>query len=161
MQNVDEDTITQIVLAHHAQATPRLKHTTTSVAQHLHVFARDIQLSEEERFRDIQFLTDIGDINDEKCQEFILLSDTLGLSMLVTALNIRKPKGCTESTVFGPFFVENAPLYRNSDDETNSSLHLRSVTSESSSIHQERLVDHMLNALGRRPVVADRRLAAA
>jgi hydroxyquinol 1,2-dioxygenase len=91
----------------------------TSVVQHLHAFARDVQLTEEEWFKGIQFLTDVGHITDDKRQEFILLSDTLGLSMLVTALNNRKPMGCTESTVFGPFFVENAPQYQNGDDVAN------------------------------------------
>lgn len=120
MQNVDEDTITQIVLGRHAEASnPRLKQIMTSVVQHLHAFARDVQLTEEEWFKGIQFLTDVGHITDDKRQEFILLSDTLGLSMLVTALNNRKPIGCTESTVFGPFFVENAPEYQNGDDVGN------------------------------------------
>jgi hydroxyquinol 1,2-dioxygenase len=120
MRNVDEDTITQIVLARHAEAeNPRLKQIMTSVVQHLHAFARDVQLSEEEWFQGIQFLTDVGHITDDKRQEFILLSDTLGLSMLVTALNNRKPRGCTESTVFGPFFVEDAPHYENGDDVGN------------------------------------------
>jgi hydroxyquinol 1,2-dioxygenase len=120
MQNVDEDTITQIALARHAAASnPRLKQIMTSVVQHLHAFARDVRLSEEEWFKGIQFLTEVGHITDEKRQEFILLSDTLGLSMLVTALNNRKPKGCTESTVFGPFFVEGAPFYENGSDVGN------------------------------------------
>ncbi|HXZ08704.1 MAG TPA: dioxygenase, partial [Paraburkholderia sp.] len=120
MQNVNEDTITQIVLARHAEAADeRLKQIMTSVVQHLHAFARDVNLTEEEWFKGIQFLTDIGHITDDKRQEFILLSDTLGLSMLVTALNNRKPRGCTESTVFGPFFVENAPQYENGDDVGN------------------------------------------
>ncbi len=120
MRNVDEDTITQIVLARHAEArNPRLKQIMTSVVQHLHAFARDVELTEEEWFQGIQFLTDVGHITDDKRQEFILLSDTLGLSMLVTALNNRKPVGCTESTVFGPFFVENAPEYENGDDVAN------------------------------------------
>jgi hydroxyquinol 1,2-dioxygenase len=120
MQNVDEDTITQIVLARNADAAdPRLKQIMTSVVQHLHAFARDVELTEEEWFKGIQFLTDVGHITDDKRQEFILLSDTLGLSMLVTALNNRKPRGCTESTVFGPFFVEGAPQYQNGDDVAN------------------------------------------
>jgi hydroxyquinol 1,2-dioxygenase len=120
MRNVDEDTITQIVLARHAEAqNPRLKQIMTSVVQHLHAFARDVELTEDEWFQGIQFLTDVGHITDDKRQEFILLSDTLGLSMLVTALNNRKPAGCTESTVFGPFFVENAPEYQNGDDVGN------------------------------------------
>ena len=104
MRNVDEDTITQIVLARHAEApNARLKQLMTSIVQHVHAFARDVQLTEEEWFKGIQFLTEVGHITDDKRQEFILLSDTLGLSMLVTALNNRKPQGCTESTVFGPF----------------------------------------------------------
>ena len=120
MQNVNEDTITQIVLARHAEAADqRLKQIMTSVVQHLHAFARDVNLTEEEWFKGIQFLTEVGHITDDKRQEFILLSDTLGLSMLVTALNNRKPRGCTESTVFGPFFVENAPQYENGDDVGN------------------------------------------
>jgi hydroxyquinol 1,2-dioxygenase len=120
MRNVDEDSITQIVLARHAQAQdPRLKQIMTSLVQHLHAFARDVELTEEEWFKGIQFLTDVGHITDDKRQEFILLSDTLGLSMLVTALNNRKPAGCTESTVFGPFFVEDAPHYENGDDVGN------------------------------------------
>ncbi|CAG9275168.1 Hydroxyquinol 1,2-dioxygenase [Paraburkholderia unamae] len=120
MRNVDEDTITQIVLARHAEAKkPRLKQIMTSVVQHLHAFARDVHLSEHEWFEGIQFLTEVGHITDDKRQEFILLSDTLGLSMLVTALNNHKPPGCTESTVLGPFFVEDAPQYANGDDLGN------------------------------------------
>ncbi|ANB76433.1 hydroxyquinol 1,2-dioxygenase [Paraburkholderia phytofirmans OLGA172] len=120
MQNVDEDTITQIVLARHANAADgRLRQIMTNLVQHLHSFARDVELTEEEWFKGIQFLADVGHITDDKRQEFILLSDTLGLSMLVTALNNRKPKGCTESTVFGPFFVEDAPEYKNGDNVAN------------------------------------------
>ena len=120
MRNVDEDSITQIVLARHARAQDaRLRQLMTGIVQHLHAFARDVELTEEEWFKGIEFLTEVGHITDDKRQEFILLSDTLGLSMLVTALNHRKPAGCTESTVFGPFFVENAPHYQNGDDVGN------------------------------------------
>jgi hydroxyquinol 1,2-dioxygenase len=82
----------------------------------LHSFAREVELTEAEWFQAIQFLTDTGHITDDKRQEFILLSDTLGLSTLVTALNSRKPLGCTESTVFGPFFMEGAPRYESGED---------------------------------------------
>jgi hydroxyquinol 1,2-dioxygenase len=58
-------------------------------------------------------------MTDDKRQEFILLSDTLGLSMLVIAMNNRKPEGCTEATVFGPFHVENAPHYALGADVAN------------------------------------------
>ena len=111
MRNLDEDSITQAVLARHANAPDgRLRELMTSLVQHLHSFAREVKLTEAEWFEGIRFLTDVGHITDEKRQEFILLSDTLGLSMLVTAMNQRKPKGCTEATVFGPFHVEGAPV---------------------------------------------------
>ena len=120
MRNVDENTITQIVLERHANAEdPRLKQIMTSLVRHLHDFAREVRLTEDEWFKGIDFLTRTGHITDDKRQEFILLSDTLGLSMLVTALNNHKPQGCTEATVFGPFFVEGAPQYENGDDVAN------------------------------------------
>jgi hydroxyquinol 1,2-dioxygenase len=91
----------------------------TSLVQHLHSFARDVKLTENEWRYAIDFLTDVGHITDEKRQEFVLLSDTLGLSMLVTTQNNRKPVECTEATVLGPFFVTGAPEYRNGDDISN------------------------------------------
>jgi hydroxyquinol 1,2-dioxygenase len=78
-----------------------------------------VNLSEREWEQGIRFLTDVGHITDDKRQEFILLSDTLGLSMLVTAMANRKPAGCTEATVFGPFFVDGAPEYANGADVAN------------------------------------------
>ncbi|VCU71297.1 Hydroxyquinol 1,2-dioxygenase [Pigmentiphaga humi] len=120
MRNLNEDTITQAVLARHANATDaRLKTVMTSLVQHLHEFAREVKLTEEEWVAGIEFLTAVGHITDDKRQEFILLSDTLGLSTLVTAMNHRKPDACTEATVFGPFFVEGAPGYELGDDIAN------------------------------------------
>jgi hydroxyquinol 1,2-dioxygenase len=120
MRNLDEDTITQAVLARHTGAqNARLREVMTSLVQHLHAFARDIHLTEAEWFEGIKFLTDVGHITDDKRQEFILLSDTLGLSMLVTAQNNKKPPEATESTVFGPFHVENSPHYELGDDVSN------------------------------------------
>ncbi|MDP1534032.1 MAG: dioxygenase, partial [Rubrivivax sp.] len=110
MRNVTEDTITGAVIARHAGAADaRLRDLMTSLVQHLHAFARETRLTEAEWFAGIGFLTEVGHITDDKRQEFILLSDTLGLSMLVTAQNHRKPPGFTEATVFGPFFSESAP----------------------------------------------------
>ncbi|HEY8359648.1 MAG TPA: dioxygenase, partial [Ramlibacter sp.] len=91
----------------------------TSLVQHLHAFARDVKLTEEEWFRGIEFLTRVGHITDDKRQEFILLSDTLGLSMLTVAMNNEKPAGCTEATVFGPFYVEGAPGFDLGEDVAN------------------------------------------
>ena len=110
MKNVDQNTITQAVLARMGEMPDaRLKTILTSLVHHLHDFARDVKLSEEEWMHAIQFLTRTGQKCDDKRQEFILLSDVLGLSMLTVAMNNQKPPGCTEATVFGPFFVEDAP----------------------------------------------------
>jgi hydroxyquinol 1,2-dioxygenase len=120
MRNLDEDNITQAVLAMHAGAADeRLKTLMTSLVGHLHAFARETALTEAEWFEGIRFLTDTGRITTEQRQEFILLSDVLGLSMLVTALNNKKPAGCTEATVFGPFHVEGSPRYALGDDVAN------------------------------------------
>lgn len=120
MRNLNQDTITQAVIERFSHTPdPRLKEIMTSLVQHLHAFAREVRLTEEEWFQGIQFLTDTGHITDDKRQEFILLSDTLGLSMLTVAMNNDKPAGCTESTVFGPFFVDDAPEFKNGDDVAN------------------------------------------
>jgi hydroxyquinol 1,2-dioxygenase len=112
MQNLNEETITQAVIAQIANTPdPRLKRILTSLVQHLHGFAREVELSEDEWLVAVQFLTRTGQMCTDKRQEFILLSDTLGLSTLTMAMNNRKPPACTESTVFGPFHVENAPAF--------------------------------------------------
>jgi len=120
MRNLDENTITDAVLARHANATDaRLKDIVTSLVRHLHAFAREVNLTEAEWEAGIRFLTEVGHMTDARRQEFILLSDTLGLSMLVTAMAHRKPEGCTEATVFCPFFVDDAPAYDNGGDVAN------------------------------------------
>ncbi|AXF05625.1 intradiol ring-cleavage dioxygenase [Paraburkholderia hospita] len=120
MQDLNEDTITQSVIAQLANTSdPRLRQLLFSLVQHLHSFAREVQLSEGELMAAIQILTRIGQMCNEKRQEFILLSDTLGLSTLTMAMNNRKPVGCTEATVFGPFHVENAPAYALGEDVAN------------------------------------------
>ncbi|MFM0286994.1 intradiol ring-cleavage dioxygenase [Paraburkholderia megapolitana] len=139
MRNISEDTITQAVLASMDGCRDERLHTVmTSLVQHLHAFAREAKLTEAEWFAAIQFLTDTGHITDDKRQEFVLLSDTLGLSMLVTTQNNRKPAACTEATVLGPFFVDGAPTYENGDDLSNGALgapcfvrgHVRGVDGE-------------------------------
>jgi hydroxyquinol 1,2-dioxygenase len=120
MRNINEDTITQAVLASmDERCDGRLRTIITSLVQHLHSFARDIKLTEAEWSKAIQFLTETGHITDDKRQEFILLSDTLGLSMLVMAQSNWKPAECTEATVFGPFYVEGVPEYENGADIAN------------------------------------------
>ncbi|MBS0505980.1 MAG: intradiol ring-cleavage dioxygenase [Proteobacteria bacterium] len=88
---------------------PRLKEVMASLIKHLHAFAKDIHLTQDEWDIAIDFLTRTGQMCSGERQEFILLSDTLGFSMLVDAINNRRPVGATENTVFGPFHVIGAP----------------------------------------------------
>jgi hydroxyquinol 1,2-dioxygenase len=120
MRNLNQHTVTEAVIARFAD-TPdaRVKEIMTSLVRHLHAFAREVQLTEAEWFKGIQYLTATGQMCDDKRQEFILLSDTLGLSMLTVAMNNDKPEGCTEATVFGPFYVDGAPHYEHGDDLGN------------------------------------------
>ncbi len=89
-------------------SNPRLKQVMTSLINHLHAFVREVELTEEEWLQGIQFLTRTGQMCDDRRQEFILLSDTLGVSMLVDAINHRTSGGATASTVLGPFYREGA-----------------------------------------------------
>ncbi len=90
---------------------PRLATVMASLVKHLHAFAKDVELTQDEWGVAIDFLTRTGQMCDENRQEFILLSDTLGISMLVDAINHRRPSGATENTVLGPFHVADAPNY--------------------------------------------------
>jgi hydroxyquinol 1,2-dioxygenase len=91
-------------------ADPRLRQVMQAFVRHLHAFAVEVELSEEEWREMIAVLTATGDITDERRQEFILWSDALGLSMLVDAIAHELPAGATESTVLGPFYVPGSPL---------------------------------------------------
>ena len=110
MQNLNQHNITHEVLRSIAN-TPdkRLHKILTSLVRHLHDFAREVHLTEAEWFEGIKFLTRTGHLCTGARQEFILLSDTLGLSQLVVAQNHSRPEDATEQTVFGPFHVEGAP----------------------------------------------------
>lgn len=112
MRNLNEDNITQAVLARLVDMPEnRLKTILVSLIQHLHTFARETNLTEEEWKQGIDFLTATGHKCTETRQEFILLSDTLGLSQLVVAQNHKRSKVATEQTVFGPFHVPGAPQF--------------------------------------------------
>jgi protocatechuate 3,4-dioxygenase beta subunit len=87
----------------------RLRELMQSFVRHLHTFATEVGLTQEEWGRMIEVLTATGHITDERRQEFILWSDSLGLSMLVDAMANPLPAGATESTVLGPFYVPGAP----------------------------------------------------
>jgi len=110
-QTAAEEAVTRLAVRSF-DATPdeRLRDVVQSLVRHLHDFARDVRLSETEWERAIEFLTRVGHITDDHRQEFILLSDVLGLSMLTVGINHPVDGSATEATVFGPFFVDDAPL---------------------------------------------------
>jgi catechol 1,2-dioxygenase len=95
------------------KANPRVKQIVDSLVRHLHASIKETEPTLDEWMQGIEFLTKTGHLSTEWRQEFILLSDTLGISMLVETINNRKTTGETESTVLGPFHVSNAPRYPN------------------------------------------------
>lgn len=109
---VTEDSITGLAEQRWGTARdPRLAEVLTSLVRHLHAFARDVRLTEDEWMAGIQWLTRTGQMSDEKRQELILASDVLGLSMLVVQMNHRFDERATPATVLGPFFIEGSPQY--------------------------------------------------
>ena len=120
MENPNANHITESVLDRLANTPdPRLKEIMLSLVRHLHGFAREVKLTEAEWLKGIEFLTQTGHITNAQRQEFILLSDVLGLSMLTVVMNNDKPDACTQATVLGPFHVEDAPHYKLGDDVAN------------------------------------------
>ena len=109
-QAAGEAAVTAEVLATFTgAAAPRYREVMSSLVRHLHAFAREVRLTESEWQQGIDFLTRTGHITDDRRQEFILLSDVLGLSMLTVAINAPASAGATESTVVGPFFTDESP----------------------------------------------------
>ena len=119
-RDLADERLTEEVLARFKDCkSERLREIMQSLVKHLHAFVSEVKLTEEEWSRGIDFLTRTGHITNENRQEFILLSDVLGVSMLIVGINNRKPPETTESTVFGPFFVEDSPRFENGDDIAN------------------------------------------
>jgi hydroxyquinol 1,2-dioxygenase len=105
-----EDDITAEVLRRFDNTEdPRLKQIMQSLVKHMHGFVKDVQLTEAEWWQGIHYLTETGKMCDDRRQEFILLSDTLGVSMVTDLISNRRQEGATESTVFGPFHRDGAP----------------------------------------------------
>ncbi|MDQ7747270.1 dioxygenase family protein [Hydrogenophaga pseudoflava] len=120
MNNPGSDALLQQVAdSFAATPDPRLREILASLVRHLHGFIRETGLTEREWMQGIEFLTAVGQTCDDKRQEFILLSDVLGASMQVVAVQSERPAGCTESTVFGPFHVEGASRIANGGDIAN------------------------------------------
>ena len=110
MRNLTEENLTEAVLQKLSGCRDeRAKALLGALIRHLHALVRETEPTAEEWMEAIGFLTETGQKCDDKRQEFILLSDTLGISMLVDAINNRKAQGSTESSVLGPFYVSGAP----------------------------------------------------
>lgn len=111
MDRMTEDQLTDEVVARlDATPDPRLREVMQALVRHLHAFTREVRLTDEEWLRGIQFLTATGDITDAVRQEFILLSDTLGLSSLVDMVNHSDVDAlATETTILGPFYAPESP----------------------------------------------------
>jgi catechol 1,2-dioxygenase len=111
MAHMTEEEITaEVVRRLEATADPRLREVMQALVRHLHAFAREVRLTDEEWFAGIGFLTATGHITDATRQEFILLSDTLGLSTLVDTINHSDVESlASEPTILGPFYVPESP----------------------------------------------------
>jgi hydroxyquinol 1,2-dioxygenase len=121
MKTLTEEDITRVALDR-LRSCPdaRLKNLIGALTRHLHEFAREVDLTPEEWLTGIQFLTDVGHITDDRRQEFILLSDTLGLSGVVDLIaNRAASSASTESSLLGPFFRAGAPEFPTGADISN------------------------------------------
>jgi hydroxyquinol 1,2-dioxygenase len=117
MAYVTEKTLTDVVSERWSDIPdPRLRQVMTALVKHAHAFVREIEPTQAEWFKAIDFLTRTGQMCDDKRQEFILMSDVLGVSMLVDALTHRRSSKATPSTVEGPFHVPDAPPFANGAD---------------------------------------------
>ena len=117
MRDVTEQTLTDSVLATIADdADPRFREIMTSLIRHLHGFAKEVDLNKEEWLTAIDFLCQTGWKTTPQRNEFILLSDTLGLSSLVDMISSRGDERATEVSVLGPFYIEGAPTIGNGGD---------------------------------------------
>ncbi|MBB3541267.1 MULTISPECIES: intradiol ring-cleavage dioxygenase [Rhizobium] len=105
----EEDSVAVVTGRNKNAKDERLKQVMEVITRKLHEAVKEIEPTQDEWMQAILFLTRTGQMCNEWRQEFILLSDTLGVSMLVDAINNRKPSGASESTVLGPFHVADAP----------------------------------------------------
>ena len=114
---VTEDNVTDLAVQRWGTARdPRLAELLTALVRHLHDFAREVRLTEDEWMAAIDWLTRTGRMCNEKRQEFILASDVLGLSMLVVQMNHRFDERATPATVLGPFYIEGSPEFEYGGD---------------------------------------------
>ncbi|WP_290699393.1 intradiol ring-cleavage dioxygenase [Amphritea sp.] len=108
--SITEQNLTDIVVSTLNSDDPRLNQVMESLIRHLHGFIREVEPSDEEWMAGIQYLTEVGQMCNDVRQEYILLSDTLGVTVLKDSLNNKKPEGATEVSVLGPFYREGAEV---------------------------------------------------
>ncbi|MGW6097614.1 dioxygenase family protein [Streptomyces sp. NPDC055157] len=117
MRDLTSDTITEAVISTMRDTKDsRVAEILESLVRHLHSFVRDVELTEEEWARAVDFLTRTGQMCTPTRQEFILLSDVLGVTMLVDALSHRRPAEATQNSVLGPFFRQDRPQHTDAAD---------------------------------------------
>ncbi|MGZ7011193.1 MAG: dioxygenase, partial [Ilumatobacteraceae bacterium] len=105
-----DELLAEVLSRYDNSPNPRLKEVTCAAIRHLHAFAREVNLTREEWFAGIMFLTQCGKISDDVRQEFILLSDTTGVSTLVEMLAYdASSSSLTDNTVLGPFHADGSP----------------------------------------------------
>jgi len=110
MRYATEENLTDLAVERwEACHSPRLRAIMQSLVKHLHGFVREVELTREEWLFAANWLAKTGQISTGKRHEFILISDVLGISMLVDAINHRLPPGATPSTVIGPFYIDDSP----------------------------------------------------
>jgi protocatechuate 3,4-dioxygenase beta subunit len=102
--------LADVLSRHERSPDPRLRVITEAAIRHLHAFVVEVNLQRDELMAAIQWLTAIGQKCDDRRQEFILLSDTLGVSTLVEMVTYHGAEGSTENTVLGPFYVPGSPM---------------------------------------------------
>jgi hydroxyquinol 1,2-dioxygenase len=135
VQLVTEDNITDLAAERWATAhDPRTAELMTALVRHLHEFAREVRLTEDEWMAAIGWLNRAGQISNEKREEFILTSDVLGLSMLVVQMNHQLDPRATPATVLGPFHIEGSPELKYGEDMSQglpgTPLYLHGVVSD-------------------------------
>ncbi len=108
-EKAQAELLAEVLSRYENSPNPRLREITEAAIRHLHAFVQEVNLQRDEWFAGIQFLTATGQKCDATRQEFILLSDTLGVSTLVEMLTHAGADGSTENTVLGPFYVPDSP----------------------------------------------------
>jgi protocatechuate 3,4-dioxygenase beta subunit len=123
MATTENELTTEVIASFDKTSDPRLKEIMQSLVKHVHSFAKEVRLTDEEWMFAIEFLTATGKMCSDVRQEFILLSDTLGLSSLVDLINHAKgDERATEPTILGPFHVQNSPVLKYGDSIIQRSL---------------------------------------